>query len=210
MLDFIVKRGRFDVIQVTYSFAIGTGTDGPAIEAALDELKKAGVGAVAMKVMGGGYVRRLADSLRRFLLQRPSAYVAALRWAMRYDRVQTSSVRMADREQLEENIRAMERPFSEEDRKLLAAHLERIGPLLCRMCGACDGGCPKGLPVSDLVRSVTYAEGYGVYAMGRERFDRLPPVVRQVRCAGCRSCAVRCPNGVRVRERLLRAQELYC
>ena len=216
MLDFIVKRGRFDVIQVAYSFAIGAArdpavrADGTGIEAALDELKKAGVGAVAMKVMGGGYGSRLAGSLLRFLTGQPSPHVAALRWALRHDRVQTTSVRMADREQLEENVRAMERPFSEEDRKLLAAHLERIGPLVCRMCGACDGACPKGLPVSDLVRCATYADGYGVCAMGRERFNRLPPVVRHVRCADCAACAVRCPNGVKVQERLVRAQALYC
>ena len=209
MLDVVLQRGRFDVIQVAYSFATGAGTEGAAIEAALDKLKKAGVGVVAMKVMGGGYLRRMADSLRRFLSQRPSPHVAALRWALRHDRVQTTSVRMADREQLEENIRAMERPFSEEDRKLLAAHLEEIRPLLCRMCGACDGACPKGLPVSDLVRCVTYAEGYRSYAMGRERFNRLPPVVHETRCADCATCAVRCPNGVRVRQQLVRAQELF-
>jgi len=209
MRDFILKRGRFDVIQVSYSFATGAGTEGAAVEAALDEMKKAGVGMVAMKVMGGGYLRRLTDSLRRSLTGRPSAHVAALRWALRHDRIQTTSVRMADREQLEENIRAMERPFSEEDRKLLALRLDELRPLLCRMCGACDGACPKGMPVSELVRCATYAEGYGVYAMGRDRFSRLPPVAREVRCSDCARCAVRCPNGVRVRERLVRAQQLY-
>jgi len=210
MRDFILQRGRFDVIQVSYSFATGAGAEGAAIEAALDEMKKVGVGMVAMKVMGGGYLRRLTDSLRRSLTERPSAHVAALRWALRHDRIQTTSVRMADREQLEENIRAMEKPFSEEDRKLLAVRLDEIRPLLCRMCGACDGACPKGMPVSELVRCATYAEGYGVYAMGRDRFSRLPAVAREVRCSDCARCAVRCPNGVRLHERLVRAQELYC
>jgi len=215
MREFIIKRGRFDVIQVTYSFAIGAARDpavredGAGLEAALDELKKAGVGAVAMKVMGGGYGSRLGASVLRFLTGQPSPHVAALRWALRNDRVQTTSVRMVDREQLEENIRAMERPFSEEDRKLLSAHLERIRPLLCRMCGACDGVCPKGLPVSELVRCATYADGYRAPEIGRERFNRLPPVVREVRCADCAACAVRCPNGVRLRERVAWAQELY-
>jgi len=215
MRDFILQRGRFEVVQVAYNFTMGTPrdrlkTDPTALEAMLEELKKAGVGVVAIKVMGGGYRGPASSDPLRSVYQRPGAHVAALRWALRHDRVQSASVRMADREQLEENIRAMERPFSEEDRKLLAAHLGRIGPLVCRMCGACDGACPKRLPVSELVRCATYADGYGVYAMGRERFNRLPPVVRQVRCADCAACAVRCPNGVQVQERLVRAQGLYC
>jgi len=75
--------------------------------------------------------------------------------------------------------------------------------------GACDGACPRGAPASEVVRDTMYADGYGDCAMGRSRFRALPAAVRQVRCADCTACAVRCRNGVRVRERLLRAQELF-
>ena len=66
--------------------------------------------------------------------------------------------------------------------------------------------CPKGLHVSDAVRSVMYAEAYGVYEKGRECWFRA---ARDVRCSGCEGCAVRCPNGVHLRERLLRAEALF-
>jgi predicted aldo/keto reductase-like oxidoreductase len=77
------------------------------------------------------------------------------------------------------------------------------------MCGSCDGVCPKGLQVSDMVRFVTYAEGYGEFSMGQERFNRLPGEQRRIRCADCSSCPVACPNGVEVRKRLIRAQEMF-
>jgi predicted aldo/keto reductase-like oxidoreductase len=63
--------------------------------------------------------------------------------------------------------------------------------------------------VPDAIRYLSYADFYGQFALGREHFMALPQEVRDVRCSDCSSCAVRCPNGVRVAERLIRAQELF-
>ncbi len=76
------------------------------------------------------------------------------------------------------------------------------------MCGECEGTCPKGLPVADVLRYLTYAEGYGQFALGRESFLALPRELRDVRCDDCPTCPVRCPQGVQVTRRLRRAQEL--
>jgi uncharacterized protein len=213
MLPFILKQ-HFEVVQVPYNFAIGTARDpmgmvGTRLEESLGRLKQAGIGIVAMKVMAGGFLTRLPVHPLYWMFRRSGARVSALRWALRRDAISTTSVRMASREQLEENMLAMASPFTEGDRKILGAHLEQIRPLYCRMCGSCDGVCPKGLPVSDVVRFVTYAEGYGEFSMGQERFNRLAREQRRIRCADCSACPVACPNGVEVRKRLIRAQEMF-
>jgi predicted aldo/keto reductase-like oxidoreductase len=95
------------------------------------------------------------------------------------------------------------------DEKKLVARLEQIRPDYCSMCGQCEGTCPKGLPVADMLRYLTYAEGYGQFALGRENFLALPAAVRDVRCGDCTSCPVHCPNGVHVVRRLGRAQDLF-
>jgi hypothetical protein len=77
------------------------------------------------------------------------------------------------------------------------------------MCGSCEGSCSKGLPVSDIIRYVSYAEGYGQFQLGRENFMQLDGEMRSVRCGDCAGCAVQCPNGVRVAERVALAQELF-
>jgi hypothetical protein len=77
------------------------------------------------------------------------------------------------------------------------------------MCGECEGTCPKGLPVADVLRYLTYADGYGQFALGREHFLALPETQRGVRCADCAGCAVHCPHGVDVARRLARAQSLF-
>ncbi len=213
MLGFIIEN-KFDVVQTPYNFAIGTRRDpmrqdGTNLDQFLDRMKQAGIGVVAMKVMAGGYRGRAASDPLYGVYQRPGAYAAAIRWALRSDRVQTTSVRMTDHDQLLENMQAMASPYSPSDEKLLAARLDHIRPVFCRMCGACDGVCPKGLPASDIVRFVTYADGYGDVRLGRASFGRLDAGSKAVKCGDCASCPIRCPNGVRVREQLIRAQTLF-
>jgi predicted aldo/keto reductase-like oxidoreductase len=77
------------------------------------------------------------------------------------------------------------------------------------MCYGCAGQCPKGLPVTDMLRYVTYADGYGQFALGREHFLKLPAAIQSVNCGDCSSCSVQCHNGVDVVRRLRRAQELF-
>lgn len=200
LMDFILTN-KFDVVMIPYSFAQGTPRDRgrfpvAGLDNALGRLKQAGIGVVAMKVMGGNYTMK------------PGGHVAAIRWVLKTDRIATMALRMADHDQVIEDVKAMTGGFTANDEKLLAAQSERIRPVLCRMCGACDGVCPKGLPASDIVRFVMYADGYGDKAMARSRFRALPEAVREVRCGDCESCPISCPNGVRVRDQLTRAQTL--
>jgi hypothetical protein len=134
--------------------------------------------------------------------------LAALKWTLKNPNIGTTIPSITDNEQLEENLKAMSVSFSDADRKVLMAQLDHISPLYCRMCGSCSGQCPKGLPVSDVLRYVSYSEGYGQFQLARESFLSLAPEIRAVRCGDCVTCPIHCPNGVRVTERLRAAQEL--
>jgi len=192
-----VLEAKIEVIQPQYSFA-SDKSYGPAI----DKLHAAGVGLVAMKVMAkGGRGNRAA---------RPAAFApAALKWAIHNPAIATTVPSMTDIDQLQQNYAAMSERFTDDDSRILSARLEEIGPYFCRMCGQCNGQCPKGLPVGDMVRFVMYADGYGQFPLGREHFQRLSAEQRDVRCGDCSTCAVHCPNGVHVAARLTRAQELF-
>jgi predicted aldo/keto reductase-like oxidoreductase len=134
--------------------------------------------------------------------------VAAIKWALVNESVDTAEVCMTDHEELDENLRAMAEPYTEKDEALLTARLASIGPSYCRMCGSCGGFCEKGVPVPDVLRFLTYAEGYGQFALARERFLQMPQPARDVRCKDCPSCSFRCAYGVAVRDTLTRAQEM--
>jgi len=193
IVDRVLAVGKFEVLLSTYSFAIGS-----ANEPAYKRLTDAGIGLVAMKVM--------APAARA---RKPDGPLAALKWVLRDTRFATTIPSMTDMDQLEMNVRAMTEPFSAADEKLLARIDEEIRPFYCRMCQQCSGQCPNGVPVPETIRYLAYADFYGQFALGREHFLALPAETRAVRCRDCASCQVRCPNGVHVVERLMRAQDLF-
>ena len=193
MVPAAIKTGVLDVVLITYNYTMGIRLD-PVIGAA----EKAGLGVVAMKVMAHG---------KKDL--KPGVGPAALKWVLKNKGVRTTIPSMVDMDQLDQNFRTMSSAFSPADQAVLTACLDQLAPLYCRMCGNCRGMCPRGLPVAVMLRYLTYADGYGQFALGRERFQGLPEDIRNVRCADCGTCIVDCPNGVQVSRRLGKAQALF-
>jgi predicted aldo/keto reductase-like oxidoreductase len=204
LLPWMAQKGVFDVVLTGYNFTMDASMDQAIAVAA-----KAGLGVVAMKVMAGG-ARSLKPgdpNLKR--LTQEGAMLAALKWVISKPNIATTIPSITDMDQLDENLKAMGNPISAGDEKILSAHLDAIRPLYCSMCGQCDGACQRGLPVADVLRFLTYADGYGQFALGRERFLELSADHKAVRCGDCAECTVNCPHGVQVAHRMARAQELF-
>ena len=161
MLAHLVSRGQTDVILTAYNFSMKNIASGeqqgrPAdLGAAIQKARQAGVGIVAMKVMAGGVARvgrgdRLygADpqAIKKILGTKGGA-AAAIKWALKNQSVDTAIVCMTDHDQLDENLRAMREPYTGQDEQVLQTLLAAISPSYCRMCGACNGVCDKGVPV---------------------------------------------------------------
>jgi hypothetical protein len=211
MIPFLVKKGAIDVVLVSYNFTMHT-----SIDSLIDQAGRAGMGVVAMKSMAGGFRAMGPEDTfmtpgdpRILKLKTEAAARAMLKWVLKNPNINTTIVGTGDMDQLQKNVQAVAEPYSEVDAKLLAERLEHIGPLYCRMCGACEGTCAKGLPVANILRYLTYADGYGEFSRGREHFLALPAEVTSVRCQDCVSCTVTCPFGVQVSRRLARAQEWF-
>lgn len=203
LLPALAENPHIDVILAAYNFTMDK-----EMSEAVATGRKAGKGIIGMKVMAGGF-RRVKPGDRLYeKFKQEGTMVAALKWVLKDSNVGTTIPSITDMEQLDENLRAMSSEFSGDDERLLARQLDHIGPLYCRMCGSCEGRCPKGVPASEVIRYLSYAEGYGQFQLARESFLGLPRGVREVRCSDCGECAIQCPNGVRVAERLIRAQEL--
>jgi aryl-alcohol dehydrogenase-like predicted oxidoreductase len=202
MLPALAQNGLIDVVLTSYNFTMDA-----AMDALIEELHRAGTGVVAMKVMAGGF-RRLKPGEKVYnTLQKDGAMLAALKWALRNQNIDAAVPSMTDMDQLDENLKAMPESFTDNDQKVLARQLRFVTPLYCRGCGKCEGTCREGLPVPDVLRCLMYAEGYGQFALGRERYREL--AVLDEMCKSCEGCTVQCPNGVRVAQRLKRAQELF-
>jgi predicted aldo/keto reductase-like oxidoreductase len=204
LLPWMVQKGAFDVVLVAYNFTMDSG-----MEQAVEAAAKGNLGVVGMKVMAGGFKSLKPGDPTIERLHREGAMLSALKWTLKNPNVATTIPSMTDMDQLEENLKAMAQPFGSPDEKLLATKLEIIKPLYCRLCGECEGTCSKGLAIQDTLRFLTYAEGYGQFALGREHFQKLPVVQQTARCEDCEGCTVNCRHGVQVAARMSRAQELF-
>ena len=204
LLPWMAQKGAWDVVLVAYNFTMDSGMEQAVEAAALSNL-----GVVGMKVMAGGFKSLKPGDPTIEKLHREGAMLSALKWTLKNPNVSTTIPSMTDMDQLDENLKAMAQPFGSADEKLLATKLDIIKPLYCRLCGECEGTCVKGLAVQDTLRFLTYAEGYGQFALGREQFQQLPVAQKTVRCGDCQECSVKCRHGVQVSARMSRAQELF-
>ncbi len=203
LIPWMVEKKAFDVVLAAYNFTMD-----PAMSQAMETAAKGGLGAVAMKVMAGGTrSHKPGDPLADKLAQ-PGAMLAALKWVVKNPNISTTIPSITDMDQLDENLKAMDHAYTSADAAILTAHLERIRPYYCRMCGACEGTCQKGLPVADVLRCLTYSDGYGQFALGRERYLELAQSTA-IRCTDCADCTVNCPHGVHVAYCMARAQKIF-
>jgi predicted aldo/keto reductase-like oxidoreductase len=203
MVDFVIKTGKFDVVQTTYSFPIG----GIYRDQAIKKLHEAGVGVIAMKVVVA------LTGLNLKALDNPPASkgegpLAGIKWVLQNPAIGTTVPHMKTIPELEMNFRAMSEPYTPADEKLLYVMNEQIRPDYCRMCYECKGECPNGVPVTDVLRFLAYHDFCGNFHQAVANFRGLGKEVRDVRCSDCASCAIQCPNGVHVQDRMIRAQRL--
>ncbi len=203
MVDFVLKTKVFDVIQTTYSYAIG----GFYRNQAIDRLHEAGVGVIAMKVVVAltGLNLTSFDNKPKTTGEGP---LAGIKWVLNNPAIGTTVPYMKTIAELEMNFRAMSEPYTPADEKLLYVLNEQIRPDYCRMCYQCQGKCPKGMPITDVMRFLAYHDFCGNYHQAAMNFKNLPKTIQDIRCSDCSTCVVQCPNGVHIRERLMRAQEL--
>jgi predicted aldo/keto reductase-like oxidoreductase len=203
IVDFLLETKTFDVMQTTYSFPIGGFYRDRAIKKAHD----GGIGVIAMKVVVA------LSGLHLTTVDNPPATkgegpLAGIKWVLKNPAIGTTVPFMKTIPELEMNIRAMSEPYTPSDEKLLYVMNEEIRPSYCRMCYQCRDKCPKGLPVTDMMRFLAYHDYCGNYHQARMSFMELPKGNRDVRCKDCSECAVKCPNGVHVQAQLIRAQGL--
>ncbi|MBN1566720.1 MAG: aldo/keto reductase [Acidobacteria bacterium] len=200
VVDKIIQVGKFDVVQTTYSYPIGSHLRNASVK----KLHDAGIGVVAMKVIiaVAGFIPPKELRLKN------EGPLAAIKWVLMNPMISTTVPFAKNTAELEMNFRAMTEPYTTQDEKMLYTRNEEIRPDYCRMCYECKGKCPKGVPVTDELRYLAYSDFGGDLRQARRNFMHLPKEIRAVRCSDCSACVIQCPNGVEVQNRLIRAQEL--
>lgn len=154
------------------------------------------VGVVAMKTLRGA---RLND-MRPYEGEGATFAQAAFRWVLSNPHVSGLVISMTSTEQIDEFIAAS--GGSEPDGTevgLLEGYLRSSPDGYCNHgCAACEASCPRGVPVSEVLRVRMYATDYGDRTFARREYAQLPADADSCLSCASQSCLGRCPQGLEI------------
>lgn len=184
-----IEAKIYDVILTSYNFRQSHREE---VRKAIAEAAQAGVGIVAMKTLAGVFWDKEK--------QQPINARAALKWALNDSNVTTAIPGFTTFDQLKDDLTVMYdlKLTPEEVRDLRLG--ESAGGLYCQQCSQCLPGCPKSLPIPDLMRGYMYAYGYRDLALAHEVVSSLEIGVNP--CSSCQVCRVKCAKLFNVRQRI--------
>jgi len=192
VLRAVAKDGFYKTVLVAYNFRSDAGV-AATVKGALGlseglsntirAVANSGIGVIAMKTQAGGY----ASPPGGF-----SPHQAALAWVLANPGVATTIPSMTSYAQVEENLGARGKRFALADRVALGRYALEIGDRHCGLCGACGGVCPRGVEVPNVLRALTYLEGYREEGLARSAYVSLPQGRNAAACVECEACLVAC------------------
>lgn len=177
-----IETKAYDVILTAYNFRQDYGAD---LRKAVAEAAAAGLGIMAMKTQAGAYWDKEK--------QQPINMRAALKWVLNDPNVATAIPGFTTFDQLKEDFSvASDIALTPADLRDLRLG-EQVAGLYCQHCGHCVAGCPKSLPLPDLMRSYMYAYGYRNLQAAHELVGSLD--LPEDPCGSCASCSAVCVKG---------------
>jgi predicted aldo/keto reductase-like oxidoreductase len=184
-----VEAKVYDVVLTAYNFRQDHREE---VRKAVAEAAAAGVGVVAMKTQAGVYWDK--EKLQ------PINMRAALKWVLNDPSVATAIPGFTTFDQLKDDWSVVT-DIALTPQELKDLHFgEQAAGLYCQQCGQCLAGCPKGLPIPDLMRGYMYAYGYRNLQAAHELVGSLD--LPGDACGSCASCSAVCAKGFDLADRV--------
>jgi len=202
----VVDTGFYDVVTLQYNLLDRQLEDGIAYA------KEKGMGVVVMGPVGGGRLGADTDALKG-LLPKGVARVPelALRFVLSNPNVTVALSGMSTIKQVEENLKtaAELRPLSKKDIDAIGEQLERLmkaSDLYCSGCGYCKP-CKSGVDIPQVFKMYNEARVYGTWDHAKGVYHWYLESEKNMAdaCKECGECLEKCPQGIKIPERLKEA-----
>lgn len=213
MIDLGADLGVYDVILTTFNYSLA---EDEAFFVAVRKAEAKGIGLVAMKTQcQQGWYRESIESADSTMYTQYYAGTlmnsALLKWALRHPFIGCAVPGYTTFEQLDEDYpvaldleyTAQEKEFLEDRRIKLAMQA------VCRRCRTCEGGCPNGADVPELIRVHMYAASYGNFAQARRVLEEIPAGRGLDACRDCATCGAFCSGKVQIARRLAELKSIF-
>ena len=176
----------YEVVLTSYNFRQKHYLE---VREAIAKAAQAGLGVVAMKVMGGLTVDPLDFNSP-----------AALKWVLQDPNVTTAVLGFCTFEEMETDLSVMgDLALKDSEKQWLHKQVFSSG-FYCQQCGKCLHQCLKKIPIPDLMRAYMYAYAYRQPVLAKNLIASM--ALPQQICEDCSSCPVQCANRWRVSEKI--------
>lgn len=199
-LNAAIDDGRFNVLFTKYDFVTY-----PDQDQILHRAAQKGIGSIVFKANAGNRQKEIKDLEAGGLSFRQ----AAVKWALSHPYVASVCVTITNFDQIREYKAAVGSELTGPEQGMLRRYHEQMYDQYCRFCRTCEGNCPHGVAVADVMRYAMYFKYYGREKEAMRLYRELPPQRAASPCADCTGyCDAGCPFERRVRSELVEAHRL--
>ncbi len=209
-LEYSLDNGLLDVMLVAYNFGQDPAFYQPLLNAfdfialqpglppLIDRAHREGVGVVAMKTLMGAR----ANDMRPYETEGGTFSQAAFRWVLSNPSVDALVISMKSPDQIDEFLGASgSSRVTRGDLRLLHRYARLNGRSYCQHgCGICEGSCPAGVAISEVLRTRMYDVDYGDPELARSEYALLGAGASACLACDGTPCAGACPNGIPIAE----------
>ncbi len=211
VFETIASARKWDFCQIQLNYM---DTEEQAGLKGYELTEKLGLPLIVMEPVKGGSLAGYSEDINeRFKKMDPKASIAsfALRWVGSLPNVKVILSGMSNMAQLEDNLSTFRKfaPLSEKE----AAEIEDIvAALKRRIQNGCTGcrycmPCPAGVDIPRNFRIWNHYHIYGTYQTVKWAWEHETPEAEKAKnCIKCGKCEALCPQKIRIREDLERAQ----
>lgn len=176
-----------------------------------------GLGVVVMGPVGGGRLAAPTELAQKLGTGNLNTYELAFRFVLGNPGVSCALSGMQTYEMVDQNaaVASLEEPMTEQQWREVGDALENLkkfSELYCTGCAYCQP-CPKGIEIPKIFQAYTYHNVYGLSELAKKTFtgyvnDEKKPGATLKDCANCGFCEKKCPQHLKVRELLKKAEDV--
>ena len=188
--NFVQDPDFYDRLRHTFHFVALQ----PELPVVLEKARRRGVGVVAMKTLVGAR----NNDMRPYERDGGTFAQAAFRWVLASGKADGLVVSMTSKSSIDEYVAASGEPrMSTADLHLLELYASLQGARYCQHgCNVCEGSCPKGVDIAEVLRTRMYDVDYGDRKLALDDYAKLGDAAAP--CLGCSNqvCYDVCPNTI--------------
>ncbi len=201
ILTAVAEDGHYEHAQFMYSY-----DDDPEKDEFIEFAGKNNFGTIAMKTARGiGRVKQ-DESFMNSLPEGVSPHNALARWLTTRTRLDAAVIRVRNLDEFVDTYSGVGKELTALDQRTIELMTGEANRTTCRLCGKCQAGCPRQVPITEILRFERYAMDDHDWFKAMQLYAELP--TKGNHCIDCGTCIQNCPLSLRIPEKLSRAHAM--